>query len=108
MFKVREEERELSDPDDTADPTPGTSSWDGEGKEEESPAVGGVSYSQRAACHLPAPPPARPGRETPVSVESIPLEWDHTVDVGGSSSHEDDEDAAYFSALSGDHFSIKG
>uniref|UniRef100_A0AAQ4QLF5 KASH domain-containing protein n=1 Tax=Gasterosteus aculeatus aculeatus TaxID=481459 RepID=A0AAQ4QLF5_GASAC len=58
-----------------------------------------ISYSQRAACHLPAPPPARPGRETPVSVESIPLEWDHTVDVGGSSSHEDDEDAAYFSAL---------
>uniref|UniRef100_A0A3Q1IZ46 KASH domain-containing protein n=1 Tax=Anabas testudineus TaxID=64144 RepID=A0A3Q1IZ46_ANATE len=52
-------------------------------------------------CHLLAPPLERSGRETPVSVDSIPLEWDHTVDVGGSSSHEDDEDATFFSALSG-------
>lgn len=52
-------------------------------------------------CHLLAPPLERSGRETPVSVDSIPLEWDHTVDVGGSSSHEDDEDASFFSALSG-------
>lgn len=35
-----------------------------------------------------------------MSVDSIPLEWDHTVDVGGSSSHEDDDDATFFSALS--------
>ncbi|CAM9096588.1 unnamed protein product, partial [Lampetra planeri] len=50
------------------------------------------------------------GRETPVSVDSLPLEWDHTGDVGGSSSHEDEEEeeedqgqeeeGAYFSALS--------
>lgn len=26
-----------------------------------------------------------------MSVDSLPLEWDHTGDVGGSSSHEDDE-----------------
>ncbi|XP_055018144.1 nesprin-2-like [Boleophthalmus pectinirostris] len=51
-------------------------------------------------CHLLAPPLERSGRETPVSVDSIPLEWDHTVDVGGSSSHEDDDDATFFSALS--------
>ncbi|XP_029453986.1 nesprin-2 isoform X2 [Rhinatrema bivittatum] len=48
-----------------------------------------------------APAHERSGRETPVSVDSIPLEWDHTVDVGGSSSHEDEDDATYYSALSG-------
>ncbi|XP_059211817.1 nesprin-1 [Centropristis striata] len=57
--------------------------------------------------HLLASPLERSGRETPVSVDSLPLEWDHTGDVGGSSSHEDDEedeehedDRTYFSALS--------
>ncbi|XP_035534355.1 nesprin-2 isoform X4 [Morone saxatilis] len=57
--------------------------------------------------HLLASPLERSGRETPVSVDSLPLEWDHTGDVGGSSSHEDDEDEeddeeerTYFSALS--------
>uniref|UniRef100_A0A8C6P5H5 Spectrin repeat containing, nuclear envelope 2b n=1 Tax=Nothobranchius furzeri TaxID=105023 RepID=A0A8C6P5H5_NOTFU len=54
-------------------------------------------------CHLLVPPPERSGRETPVSIDSIPLEWDHTVDVGGSSSHEDDEDVTFYSALSGDY-----
>ncbi|XP_063350729.1 nesprin-2 [Pelmatolapia mariae] len=50
------------------------------------------------------------GRETP---DSLPLEWDHTVDVGGSSSHEDDEEeeeneeeGAYFSALSASSRSV--
>ncbi|XP_041070727.1 nesprin-2-like isoform X1 [Carcharodon carcharias] len=43
----------------------------------------------------------RSGGVTPVSVDSIPLEWDHTVDVGGSSSHEDEDDGLYFSTLSG-------
>uniref|UniRef100_A0A8C6WER2 Spectrin repeat containing, nuclear envelope 2b n=1 Tax=Neogobius melanostomus TaxID=47308 RepID=A0A8C6WER2_9GOBI len=59
----------------------------------------------QVTCHLLAPPlplaPPLSGRETPVSVDSIPLEWDHTVDVGGSSSHEDEDDATFFSALSG-------
>ncbi|RVE56939.1 hypothetical protein OJAV_G00211250 [Oryzias javanicus] len=64
------------------------------------PAAEGVPAGQQAMCHLLVPPPDRSGRETPVSVDSIPLEWDHTVDVGGSSSHEEDEDAAFFSALS--------
>uniref|UniRef100_A0A3B4YV88 Nesprin-2-like n=1 Tax=Seriola lalandi dorsalis TaxID=1841481 RepID=A0A3B4YV88_SERLL len=57
--------------------------------------------------HLLASPLERSGRETPVSVDSLPLEWDHTGDVGGSSTHEDDEEeeerdeeGAYFSALS--------
>ncbi|MEQ2229235.1 hypothetical protein ILYODFUR_016883 [Ilyodon furcidens] len=57
--------------------------------------------------HLLSSPLERSGRETPVSVDSLPLEWDHTGDVGGSSSHEDDEEdedhkdgGAYFSALS--------
>uniref|UniRef100_A0A3B1IEP8 KASH domain-containing protein n=1 Tax=Astyanax mexicanus TaxID=7994 RepID=A0A3B1IEP8_ASTMX len=44
-------------------------------------------------------PQERSGRETPVSVDSIPLEWDHTGDVGGSSSQED-EDSSFFSGLS--------
>nr|XP_040016362.1 nesprin-2 isoform X2 [Gasterosteus aculeatus aculeatus] len=59
---------------------------------------------------LLASPLERSGRETPVSVDSLPLEWDHTGDVGGSSSHEDEEeeeeeeeqedDRTYFSAPS--------
>ncbi|XP_061854786.1 nesprin-2 isoform X2 [Colius striatus] len=57
----------------------------------------------RSLCHLTPPTPGheRSGCETPVSVDSIPLEWDHTGDVGGSSSHEDEEEATYYSALSG-------
>ncbi|XP_041951730.1 nesprin-2-like isoform X2 [Alosa sapidissima] len=51
------------------------------------------------AC-LVAPLLERSGRETPVSVDSIPLEWDHTGDVGGTSSHEDDEEGTYYSTLS--------
>ncbi|XP_073348713.1 LOW QUALITY PROTEIN: nesprin-2a [Pagrus major] len=55
--------------------------------------------------HLLTTPLEQSGRETP---DSLPLEWDHTVDVGGSSSHEDDEEEeeedeeerTYFSALS--------
>ncbi|XP_071395747.1 LOW QUALITY PROTEIN: nesprin-2-like [Centroberyx affinis] len=57
--------------------------------------------------HLLASALERSGRETPVSVDSLPLEWDHTGDVGGSSSHEDEEEdeedeeeGAYFSTLS--------
>uniref|UniRef100_A0A8D2ZNB7 Spectrin repeat containing, nuclear envelope 2b n=1 Tax=Scophthalmus maximus TaxID=52904 RepID=A0A8D2ZNB7_SCOMX len=102
-----EEERELSDRDedldDSADLTDGTS-WRGarRKRKEGVRAAGGVSAGRQTACQLLAPPPERSGRETPVSVDSIPLEWDHTVDVGGSSSHEDDdEDASFFSALSG-------
>uniref|UniRef100_A0A3B4WMP9 Spectrin repeat containing, nuclear envelope 2b n=1 Tax=Seriola lalandi dorsalis TaxID=1841481 RepID=A0A3B4WMP9_SERLL len=101
---VLEEERDLSDRDtdleDSPDLTNGTSWRETRKKEEEVPAVGGVSAGRQAVCHLLAPPLERSGRETPVSVDSIPLEWDHTVDVGGSSSHEDDEDATFFSALS--------
>uniref|UniRef100_A0A8C3EGB7 Spectrin repeat containing nuclear envelope protein 2 n=1 Tax=Corvus moneduloides TaxID=1196302 RepID=A0A8C3EGB7_CORMO len=59
--------------------------------------------STQSLCHLVPPTQGheRSGCETPVSVDSIPLEWDHTGDVGGSSSHEDDEEATYYSALSG-------
>uniref|UniRef100_A0A6I8NCE0 Nesprin-2 n=1 Tax=Ornithorhynchus anatinus TaxID=9258 RepID=A0A6I8NCE0_ORNAN len=66
-------------------------------------AAGEGPSSQQSLCHLVPPPPGpeRSGCETPVSVDSIPLEWDHTGDVGGSSSHEDDEEGQYFSALSG-------
>lgn len=71
--------------------------------EDEVPAAGVSAAGRQAVCHLLAPPLERSGRETPVSVDSIPLEWDHTVDVGGSSSHEGDneEDTTFFSALSG-------
>lgn len=107
-FKALEEERELSDRDtdldDSPDLTNGTS-WREARKEEEEEvqSAGGVSAGRQTMCHLLAPPLERSGRETPVSVDSIPLEWDHTVDVGGSSSHEDDEDATFFSALSGNN-----
>ncbi|XP_036590172.1 nesprin-2 isoform X1 [Trichosurus vulpecula] len=58
--------------------------------------------SPQSLCHLMPPPLGheRSGCETPVSVDSIPLEWDHTGDVGGSSSHEDDEEGPYYSAVS--------
>ncbi|XP_059675230.1 nesprin-2 [Gavia stellata] len=58
--------------------------------------------SPQSICHLMPPTQGheRSGCETPVSVDSIPLEWDHTGDVGGSSSHEDEEEATYYSALS--------
>ncbi|XP_034530155.1 nesprin-2-like [Notolabrus celidotus] len=104
---ILEEERELSDRDtdhdDAPDLTNGASWSDSRRKkeeEEEVPAGGGVSAGRQVMCHLLVPPLERSGRETPVSVDSIPLEWDHTVDVGGSSSHEDDEEATFFSALS--------
>uniref|UniRef100_A0A8C9ANP7 Spectrin repeat containing nuclear envelope protein 2 n=1 Tax=Prolemur simus TaxID=1328070 RepID=A0A8C9ANP7_PROSS len=72
-----------------------TDSWRKRGESEE-PA------SPQSLCHLvpPAPGHERSGCETPVSVDSIPLEWDHTGDVGGSSSHEEDEEGPYYSALS--------
>ncbi|XP_067848213.1 nesprin-2-like [Heptranchias perlo] len=68
--------------------------------------AGGPELSaQQPFCQLTPPGTSqrheRSGRDTPVSVDSIPLEWDHTVDVGGSSSHEDEEEGMYFSTLSG-------
>ncbi|XP_053143373.1 nesprin-2 isoform X2 [Hemicordylus capensis] len=61
-----------------------------------------VPPSQQSLCHLVPPTVGheRSGCETPVSIDSIPLEWDHTGDVGGSSSHEDEEEEPYYSALS--------
>uniref|UniRef100_A0A8C0FCC5 Spectrin repeat containing nuclear envelope protein 2 n=1 Tax=Bubo bubo TaxID=30461 RepID=A0A8C0FCC5_BUBBB len=65
-------------------------------------AIGEGPSSTQSLCHLMPPTQGheRSGCETPVSVDSIPLEWDHTGDVGGSSSHEDEEEATYYSALS--------
>ncbi|MCI4389446.1 hypothetical protein PGIGA_G00098050 [Pangasianodon gigas] len=57
--------------------------------------------TSQASMSLLVPPQERSGCETPLSVDSIPLEWDHTGDVGGSSSHEEDDDASFFSCLSG-------
>ncbi|XP_053922750.1 nesprin-2 [Cuculus canorus] len=65
-------------------------------------AINDGPSSTQSLCHLVPPTQRheRSGCETPVSVDSIPLEWDHTGDVGGSSSHEDEEEATYYSALS--------
>uniref|UniRef100_A0A3B1JBV8 Spectrin repeat containing, nuclear envelope 2b n=1 Tax=Astyanax mexicanus TaxID=7994 RepID=A0A3B1JBV8_ASTMX len=72
---------------------------------EDSLELGSVwAEEEDLSVHDLLPPLLEPsGRETPVSVNSIPLEWDHTVDVGGSSSpeDEDEEDVTYYSALSG-------
>ncbi|XP_075699878.1 nesprin-2 isoform X2 [Rhinoderma darwinii] len=59
-----------------------------------------VETSHQSLCHLMPPtlPHERSGRETPVSVDSIPLEWDPTVDVGGSSMNE--EEGVYYNPLS--------
>lgn len=107
--QVLEEERDLSDRDTDLEDSAelAGSSWgeeDEEEKEEDESRVTGELLGRQAGCRLLAPPLECSGRETPVSVDSIPLEWDHTVDVGGSSSHEDEEDATYYSAMSGnDH-----
>ncbi|XP_068803435.1 nesprin-2 [Struthio camelus] len=65
-------------------------------------AISEMPASPQSLCHLVPPTQSheRSGCETPVSVDSIPLEWDHTGDVGGSSSHEDEEEGTYYSALS--------
>ncbi|XP_037550748.1 nesprin-2 [Nematolebias whitei] len=104
---VQNEERDMADHESVLTHSPDVinqTSWmeaRGTKEDDESPSVGGVSAGSQAMCHLLVPPRERSGRETPISVDSIPLEWDHTVDVGGSSSsHEDDEDATFFSALS--------
>uniref|UniRef100_A0A3B4BB93 KASH domain-containing protein n=1 Tax=Periophthalmus magnuspinnatus TaxID=409849 RepID=A0A3B4BB93_9GOBI len=92
-----------SDLDSAPDLSRGLSWTETKRKRRRKRAEGAGSHLEGAEpqCHLLAPPLERSGRETPVSVDSIPLEWDHTVDVGGSSSHEDDDDATFFSALSG-------
>uniref|UniRef100_A0A7D9NK11 Spectrin repeat-containing, nuclear envelope 2, gene 2 n=1 Tax=Xenopus tropicalis TaxID=8364 RepID=A0A7D9NK11_XENTR len=91
-----DEERETSENDTDAEDSRElqNSSWHS--------AIHGSETSHPSICHLMPPnlPHDRSGRETPVSVDSIPLEWDHTGDVGGSSSHEDDEEGTYFTALS--------
>ncbi|XP_062379197.1 nesprin-2-like isoform X2 [Sardina pilchardus] len=79
-------------------------SWDEKDEDESQPGEGEgpILAAARQVCHhLLAPPLEQSGRETPVSVDSIPLEWDHTVDVGGASSHEEEEEeGTYYSALS--------
>lgn len=97
-----EEDREFSDRDtDPEDSADFSGVWEREREEDEAAMGSDVSLTVRqAVSHLLPPALERSGRETPVSVDSIPLEWDHTVDVGGSSSPEDDE-LTYYSALSG-------
>lgn len=105
-LQVLDEDREVSDyeTDLSSTMTNRNSCTDESRRKEvnEALALGGVSAGRPAMSHLLVPPPERSGRETPVSVDSIPLEWDHTVDVGGSSSHEEEDDVPFFSALSGD------
>lgn len=60
--------------------------------------------SAQASTALLVPAQDISGRETPLSVESIPLEWDHTGDVGGTSSHDEDDDASFFSSATGKMF----
>ncbi|XP_063097180.1 nesprin-2 isoform X2 [Cavia porcellus] len=92
-----EEEKEASENEtDMEDPREiQADAWRKRGESEE-------PTSPQSLCHLMPPTLGheRSGCETPVSVDSIPLEWDHTGDVGGSSSHEEDEEGPYYSAVS--------
>ncbi|XP_023558729.1 nesprin-2 isoform X2 [Octodon degus] len=92
-----EEEKEASENEaDMEDPREiQANAWRKRGESEE-------PTSPQALCHLVPPTLSheRSGCETPVSVDSIPLEWDHTGDVGGSSSHEEEEEGPYYSAVS--------
>ncbi|XP_069805263.1 nesprin-2 isoform X2 [Dendropsophus ebraccatus] len=91
-----EEERETSENDTDGEDSREiqNSSWHS--------TIPDVETSHQSLCHLMPPtlPHERSGRETPVSVDSIPLEWDPTVDVGGSSMHENEEEGAYYTPLS--------
>lgn len=91
-----EEERETSENDTDGEDSRElqNSSWHS--------TIPDVETSHQSLCHLMPPtlPYERSGRETPVSVDSIPLEWDPTVDVGGSSMHENEEEGAYYNPLS--------
>uniref|UniRef100_A0A673G3F3 Spectrin repeat containing, nuclear envelope 2b n=1 Tax=Sinocyclocheilus rhinocerous TaxID=307959 RepID=A0A673G3F3_9TELE len=98
----RRPDREFSDRDtDPEDSADFSGVWERE-EDEEAAMSSDVSLTVRQAVYQLIPPALeRSGRDTPVSVDSIPLEWDHTVDVGGSSSPEDDEELTFYSALSG-------
>ncbi len=103
---MREDDREFSDRDtDPEDSADFSGVWEREREEEEEEEAAmssDVSLTVRQAVYQLRPPAQeRSGRESPVSLDSIPLEWDHTVDVGGSSSPEDDEELTFYSALSG-------
>lgn len=99
LRQVLDDERDYSDRDpDIEDSLELNGVWETDIDMVDAVTPGSV---QPSACLL-LPPSLEPsGRETPVSVDSIPLEWDHTVDVGGSSSPEDEDEATYYSALSG-------
>ncbi|XP_043962311.1 nesprin-2 isoform X2 [Gambusia affinis] len=102
------EEPDLSDRSDRSDRSDLTVSLESSLELIGRPWLGRSQASLPATpTHLLSSPLDRSGRETPVSVDSLPLEWDHTGDVGGSSSHEEEEEeeeqedeGAYFSALS--------
>ncbi|XP_044291548.1 nesprin-2 isoform X3 [Varanus komodoensis] len=93
-----EDEKETSENEGDTEDTQGmqNDSWHKKALQE-------VPPSQQSLCHLMPPTVGheRSGCETPVSIDSIPLEWDHTGDVGGSSSPEDEDEEPYYSALSG-------
>uniref|UniRef100_A0A8D2IHH5 Spectrin repeat containing nuclear envelope protein 2 n=1 Tax=Varanus komodoensis TaxID=61221 RepID=A0A8D2IHH5_VARKO len=92
-----EDEKETSENEGDTEDTQGmqNDSWHKKALQE-------VPPSQQSLCHLMPPTVGheRSGCETPVSIDSIPLEWDHTGDVGGSSSPEDEDEEPYYSALS--------
>ncbi|TRY90475.1 hypothetical protein DNTS_015635 [Danionella cerebrum] len=99
---VLEDDSEFSDRDtDPEDSVDFSGAWERNQEEELAAGGTGVPLTVRQAVSQLLPTTLDPsGRETPVSVDSIPLEWDHTVDVGGSSSPEDEEELTYYSALS--------
>lgn len=101
LSQVLDDEHDFSDRDtDVEDSLELGAVW---AEEEDMLDTGMSTPIQQSMHHILQPPQEPSGRETPVSVDSIPLEWDHTVDVGGSSSpeDEDEEEATYYSALSG-------
>lgn len=74
--------------------------------------------SSRSASLAPPLRTERSGRDTPASVDSIPLEWDHDYDLSRGlesasralASEQEEEDGAYLkgsaSALAGGHFCL--
>lgn len=55
--------------------------------------------------HSLAPPVQ--GNPSQVFPEQLVLEWDPSVDIGGSISHDDDTDSSYLSAGAGGYWALK-
>lgn len=109
LCQVLDDEHDLADRDsDMEDVSDLTEDWERDSDlMEDTDDVETAVSDQSSSCIIMHSALEPSGRDSPLSVDSIPLEWDHTVDVGGSSSPEDEDEVTYYSALSGTFCNIR-